>query len=57
MVQFGLATNGQEYFKYHHTEADVFETVDRRELALGCAAMASMLYLADQYISEQKVEP
>ena len=48
MVQLGIAINSQEYFKYHHTEADVFETVDRRELALGCAAMASMIYLIDK---------
>jgi carboxypeptidase Q len=48
MVQLGIAMNSQEYFKYHHTEADVFEAVDRRELALGCAAMASMIYLLDK---------
>lgn len=48
MLQLGLGVNSQEYFKYHHTAADVFETVDRRELALGSAALAAMVYLLDQ---------
>jgi Zn-dependent M28 family amino/carboxypeptidase len=56
MVQLGVAMNSQEYFKYHHTEADVFETVDRRELALGCAAMAAMVYLLDSNLIVQQIE-
>ena len=47
MLQLGTVINSQEYFKYHHTEADVFETVDKRELALGSAALAAMVYLID----------
>ena len=56
MVQLGMAINSQEYFKYHHTENDVFETVDRRELALGCAAMASMVYLLDENLEIGKIK-
>ncbi len=44
----GLRVNGQRYFNYHHTPADVFETVEKRELELGAATMASMVYLVDQ---------
>lgn len=44
----GLLPDGQRYFRYHHTPADVFEAVDRRELEMGAAAMAGMLYLIDQ---------
>ena len=45
----GLLPDGQRYFRYHHTEKDVFEAVDRRELELGAASMASLVYLMDQY--------
>ena len=44
----GLLPDSQRYFRYHHTPADVFETVDRRELEMGAAAMAAMIYLMDQ---------
>ncbi|MFZ9044916.1 MAG: M20/M25/M40 family metallo-hydrolase [Cyclobacteriaceae bacterium] len=44
----GLLPDGQRYFRYHHTPEDIFEAVDRRELEMGAAAMASMLYLIDQ---------
>lgn len=44
----GLLPDSQKYFIYHHTEADVFEAVDRRELELGAAAMAALVYLLDQ---------
>ncbi|MDX1349437.1 MAG: M20/M25/M40 family metallo-hydrolase [Putridiphycobacter sp.] len=49
MLQMGLAISSQRYFDYHHAESDVFENVNKRELELGCAASASMLYLVDQY--------
>lgn len=50
MLQLGLAVNSQRYFDYHHSEADVFENVNKRELELGAAAMAAMIYLIDQNI-------
>jgi carboxypeptidase Q len=48
MLQLGLHVNSQAYFDYHHSEADVFEAVNKRELELGAAAMGAMLYLLDQ---------
>lgn len=48
MIQLGMTINSQEYFDYHHSEADVFETVNKRELELGSAAMAAMIYLLDK---------
>jgi hypothetical protein len=44
----GLLPDGQRYFRFHHTPADVFEEVDRRELELGAASMAALLYLIDR---------
>jgi carboxypeptidase Q len=44
----GLEPDSQRYFNYHHTEADVFEVVDQRELELGAAAMAAIVYLLEQ---------
>lgn len=40
-----LAVESQRYFKYHHTDADVFENVNKRELELGAAAMAQLIWL------------
>ncbi len=48
-VLLGLRPDSQRYFDYHHTDADVFEAVNKRELELGAATMASMLYLFDTY--------
>lgn len=44
----GLRPNTQRYFIYHHTPADVFEGVDKRELELGAASMSALLYLIDK---------
>ncbi len=45
----GLNPDPQRYFDYHHTEQDVFEVVNHRELKLGAAVMASLVYLVSQY--------
>ncbi|MBM3447548.1 MAG: M28 family peptidase [Bacteroidetes bacterium] len=45
---FGLQVDGQRYFDYHHTDNDIFENVNRRELELGAAAMTSLVYFLDQ---------
>lgn len=45
----GYLPDSQRYFKYHHTGIDNFEVVNQRELELGAAAMASIIYLIDQY--------
>lgn len=49
MLQMGLAISSQRYFDFHHAETDVFENVNKRELELGCAASAAMLYLVDKH--------
>ena len=48
MIQLGMAISSQRYFDFHHAETDVFENVNKRELHLGAAAMATMIYLMDQ---------
>lgn len=45
----GLITDSQRYFDYHHSPNDTFEKVNRRELQLGSAAIASLVYLIDKY--------
>ncbi len=49
MLQLGLNPVSQRYFDFHHAETDVFENVNKRELELGGAAMATMVYLMDKY--------
>jgi len=43
----GFQPDGQRYFDVHHTPNDVFENVNKRELELGAAAIASLVYLID----------
>lgn len=43
----GLETDSQRYFDLHHTEKDVFENVNMRELKLGAINMAALIYLVD----------
>lgn len=45
----GYIPDSQRYFDYHHTAADTFDTVNRRELELGAASMAVLVYLADKF--------
>lgn len=44
----GLIVESHRYFDYHHSDADTFEKVNERELALGAAAMATLAYLIAQ---------
>ncbi|MCX6161718.1 MAG: M20/M25/M40 family metallo-hydrolase [Ignavibacteriae bacterium] len=44
-----LITDSQRYFDFHHSPADVFETINRREMQLGSAALAGLIYLIDKY--------
>ncbi len=46
---FGLRPDSQRYFDIHHTEIDRIDQVHPRELVLGSAAMASLVYLIDKY--------
>lgn len=45
----GFLPDSQRYFDYHHTPADTFEAVNKRELELGAASMAALVYLIDQH--------
>jgi hypothetical protein len=45
---FGFVPDSQRYFDYHHAPSDVFESVNKRELELGAAAIASFVYLLDK---------
>jgi hypothetical protein len=47
-ICIGLVPDAQRYFVHHHAATDVLESVDPRELSMGAAAMAAMLYLIDQ---------
>ena len=48
-VLLGLRPDSQRYFDYHHTAIDTFDKVNKRELELGAASMASIIYLFDTY--------
>ncbi|MEP1779706.1 M20/M25/M40 family metallo-hydrolase [Reichenbachiella sp.] len=48
VVLIGLMPDSQRYFDYHHTADDTFDKVNKRELELGAAAMAALIYLIDQ---------
>ena len=50
LIMMGLVPDSQRYFDYHHSDTDVFESVNKRELELGCGAMAAMVYLLDKYL-------
>jgi len=41
--------DSQRYFDFHHTPEDTFDKVNKRELELGCASIAALIYLIDQY--------
>jgi len=49
VVLIGFQPDSQRYFDFHHTPNDVFENVNKRELELGSAAIASLVYLIDEH--------
>lgn len=51
-VLAGLRPDSQRYFDYHHAANDTFDAVNKRELELGAATMASLVYLFDKYGTE-----
>jgi len=53
-VLCGLRPDSQRYFDHHHAANDTFEHVNKRELELGAATMASLVYLFDTYEVIQK---
>ncbi len=49
IVLAGLRPDSQRYFDYHHAKNDTFDAINKRELELGAATMASLVYLFDKY--------
>lgn len=45
----GYRSDWQRYFDMHHCANDTFDKVNFREMQLGSAAMASLIYLIDQF--------
>jgi len=45
----GLNLNLHRYMEYHHSANDTFDKINMRELQLGSASMASLVYLLDKY--------
>ena len=45
----GFNPDSQRYFDIHHNKNDVFENVSERELKLGAANMAALIYLVSKY--------
>ena len=48
-VLFGFKPDSQRYFDYHHTPVDNFESISQRELEMGAASMAALVFLLDQH--------
>jgi carboxypeptidase Q len=48
-VMIGLMPDSQRYFDIHHTSADTFDKVNKRELELGAAGVAMMAYMLSEY--------
>lgn len=40
----------QRYFDIHHTAADTFDKINKRELELSAAAIGAVMYLIDKYL-------
>lgn len=49
LVMIGLRPDNQRYFDIHHSSADVLSSVSPRELEMGSASLASIIYLFDKY--------
>jgi len=45
----GFIPDSQRYFDLHHSPHDVFAAVNRRELELGTASIAALIYFIDKY--------
>ncbi len=45
----GLRPESQRYFDVHHAATDVFAAVNARELEMGTASIAAIIYLIDTY--------
>jgi hypothetical protein len=45
----GLITDSHKYFALHHSEKDVLEAVEKREIELCAATLTAMIFLIDKY--------
>lgn len=45
----GFMPDSQRYFDYHHANIDTFDAVNKRELELGAASIAALMYLMSEY--------
>jgi len=52
----GFIPDPQRYFDYHHSPEDIFENVNKRELELGAASMAALVYLISESDFRPRVE-
>ena len=48
-LQIGYIPDTQRYFYFHHSAKDTFEQVNIRELQMGSAAIASLIFLIDLF--------
>ena len=48
-VLIGYLPDTNRYFDYHHSPNDTFEKVNKREMQLGNAANAALIFLMDKY--------
>jgi hypothetical protein len=44
-----IVPDSQRYFEYHHSANDTFDKVNQREMQLGSASMAALVYMIDKY--------
>ena len=49
ILLMGIIPEDSRYFRYHHAPSDTFEQVDRREMQMGAAGIAALVYLYDRY--------
>jgi carboxypeptidase Q len=49
ILLMGIIPEDQRYFKLHHAASDTFEQIDRREMQMGAAGIAALVYLYDKY--------
>ena len=47
-VTIGLVPDSQRYFDYHHSQRDILEAVNPRQLELGAVALAVFAYVLAQ---------
>ncbi|MGA8263232.1 MAG: M20/M25/M40 family metallo-hydrolase [Ignavibacteriaceae bacterium] len=48
-ARIGYIPDPQRYFDYHHSDNDQFAIIHPREFELGSSAMATLVYMIDQY--------